>query len=179
MIEKTCLSCSTVFRVLPYRAETAKYCSRRCRAANAASWTSRPLLDRFWDKVERRDCSDCWPWTGATTFGGYGVIGLGRRRLLRAHRVSYEAHYGPIPDGAVVRHTCDNPSCVNPSHLLIGTQKDNMADKIERGRASRRKKLSDRAVQEIRASSDTVRRIANKYDISAGYVSMLKNSHRR
>lgn len=85
------------------------------------------VAERFWKRVVKGD--GCWLWIGARTPSGYGQIDK-----RGAHRVSWELHNGPIPEGLVVRHQCDVPPCVRPDHLLIGTQKDNMADKVARGR---------------------------------------------
>ena len=74
----------------------------------------------------------CWLWTGHTT-GDYGRYGIERKKVY-AHRYSYTIHKGEIPEGHCVRHTCDETLCVNPDHLLTGTQQDNMNDKKERGR---------------------------------------------
>jgi hypothetical protein len=88
-----------------------------------------PIEDRFWAYVEKTN--GCWFWTGAKTHGGYGVI---RRRkaeggeLVRAHRLSYCMQKGNIPPGMMVCHSCDTPSCVNPDHLFVGSQTDNMTD---------------------------------------------------
>jgi len=78
---------------------------------------------------------DCWEWGGSPGQDGYGVVSWGGSQY-RAHRVSYELHVGPVPEGLVVRHACDNPPCVNPAHLLPGTQADNVRDMYERGRRS-------------------------------------------
>lgn len=98
----------------------------------------RPLVDRFWEMVRRGPSEECWPWTGSTRAGGYGAIAVrvpGRRhRLAPAHRVSWELHNGPIPDGLQVLHRCDNPPCVNPAHLFLGTNDDNVADMLSKGR---------------------------------------------
>lgn len=94
-----------------------------------------PLRERFYAKVSPEPNSGCWLWTGATKELGYGVIGLGRREdgTAKAHRVSYELHKGPT-GGLCVLHECDNPACVNPDHLRLGTLKDNARDCVSRGR---------------------------------------------
>ena len=89
--------------------------------------------DRFWAQVDRRGPDECWPWQGAT-IRGYGHSHANYVHYY-AHRRSYEMHHGPIPEGMVVRHRCDNPPCVNPAHLQVGTQVDNINDMIDRGRA--------------------------------------------
>ena len=93
-----------------------------------------PLEQRFWRMVKKTE--DCWMWSGGKRANGYGQISEGGRgsRSLSAHRVSYELHYGPIPDGLVVMHSCDNPACVNPHHLSVGTYKENTHDMIAKGR---------------------------------------------
>lgn len=71
----------------------------------------------------------CWEYNGRRDPSGYGI-----HAHIRMHRVSFELHKGPIPDGLLVRHTCDNPPCINPEHLITGTRADNVADMIARGR---------------------------------------------
>jgi hypothetical protein len=91
----------------------------------------KPLINRFLENVNKTE--SCWIWTGYKQSNGYGQIGVNYKNKL-AHRVSYEIHIGKIPDGFLVRHSCDNPSCVNPSHLLLGTQKQNLEDMYFRER---------------------------------------------
>lgn len=82
----------------------------------------------------------CWIWRGAKKPTGYGFLGVtkenGRKSTVGAHVVSYQHHIGPVPDGMFVLHRCDNPPCVNPRHLWIGTQRDNMRDMVQKGRGS-------------------------------------------
>lgn len=99
------------------------------------------IVGRFWDKVPDRPENGCWIWAGRKV-GGYGALRSGRtasgkHRWVRAHRLSWEIHNGPIPDGLQVLHGCDNPPCVRPDHLRVGTHADNMADKVARGRCAR------------------------------------------
>jgi hypothetical protein len=102
----------------------------------------RVLAARFWKYVDKTTHpSGCWLWTGALTSTGYGQIGMGSktdgtRRPHKAHRVAWELSRGKIPQGMSVLHHCDNPPCVNPDHLFIGTQKDNAQDMGRKGRAA-------------------------------------------
>jgi hypothetical protein len=95
-----------------------------------------PLATRFWAKVAKTGPEDCWNWIGAKDNHGYGIIADTKRRPapLKAPRVSWELHFGAPATGLVVRHKCDNPGCVNPNHLEIGTQRDNARDTAKRGR---------------------------------------------
>jgi hypothetical protein len=85
----------------------------------------------------RVDPSGCWIWTGTKTAAGYGQMMRAGRKLY-THRIAFENVNGPIPAGLLVRHTCDTPACINPAHLLVGTQTDNMGDAAERGRVHSR-----------------------------------------
>lgn len=100
----------------------------------------RPLAERFWEKVDVRGPDDCWEWTASRRATGYGQIQAGERKSAKAHRVAWELTHGPIPEGLFVLHSCDNPPCVNPAHLRLGTHAENMADRERRRRCEGPKK---------------------------------------
>lgn len=96
---------------------------------------SRSLEERFWEKVDKRGPDECWLWKAGRDRNGYGHIGVGKGRSTRAHRVSWElANGSEIPVGLLACHTCDNPPCVNPAHIFIGTMADNLQDASAKGR---------------------------------------------
>lgn len=91
----------------------------------------RTVEERFWAAVDTT--GDCWLWTASKAGNGYGKIMVNGRRI-GSHRLSYILHYGEIPEGLHVLHTCDNPLCVKPAHLFLGTHADNMRDASQKGR---------------------------------------------
>lgn len=92
--------------------------------------------DHFFSKVSVPSEESCWEWTAGRFNHGYGVFcASSKKRAALAHRVSYELCIGPIPEGLHVLHSCDNPPCVNPAHLSVGTNQDNCQDKVARGRS--------------------------------------------
>ncbi len=93
----------------------------------------RPVEFRFWQQVAIIPEHSCWEWLGAKSPKGYGTFGANRKHF-QAHRFSWQIHFGPIPDGLLVCHKCDNPSCVRPEHLFLGTALDNTRDMINKGR---------------------------------------------
>ncbi len=103
------------------------------------------LEERFMSHVEPEPSSGCWLWTGAVDRYGYGRLKVvsdidDRRVVARAHRIAWVIRFGSIPVGLCVLHHCDNPPCVNPDHLFLGTQGDNSRDKARKGRGLKSKK---------------------------------------
>ena len=138
------------------------------------------LWDRFHDKVSPEPNSGCWLWCGGTNERGYGIIGLGRREqgVAKAHRVAYSL-YRCDPADAVVMHQCDNPACVNPDHLRLGTLGDNSRDCVAKGRnfipdnrGERAKwaKLTLADVNEIRRKEMTGVEYARRYGVSKSAI---------
>ncbi len=123
---------------------------------------------RFMVKVQKDPMSGCWLWTGSFR-QGYGAFD-GKW----AHVESYKMFKGPIEKGLMVRHTCDVKECVNPDHLILGTHEDNMKDVVDRGAQLGENngfsKLTWKEVREIRASSDSVKVLAKRYNIAASGV---------
>lgn len=122
------------------------------------------LVDRFWSKVARIDGDGCWMWTASVDSDGYGQLSRGSHGdgNVKAHRLSWELHNGPIPDGLGVLHRCDTPACVRPDHLFLGTQAENMRDMDRKGRrgsfdsagaSNPNARLTSEQVAEIRAQS--------------------------
>lgn len=132
-------------------------------------------------KVNHR--SGCWEWTGCVDAKGYGSFRYKARARL-AHRVAYELFISAIPEGKHCLHRCDNPPCVNPCHLYLGTHQDNMDDMWARGRARPKvhhgeehgmAKINDQEAITIRNSPDTQRSLAQQYDLSQATVWAIKH----
>lgn len=128
---------------------------------------------------------ECVEYTGTLQAAGYGVIQISKKRT-QAHRVSFELHNGPIPKGMMVRHKCDNPPCINPAHLELGGQMENMADMVERGRSlpgerQPNAKLTDAQVVVILErlnNGETQRSLSIEYGVSHTTIYEIANNKR-
>ena len=129
--------------------------------------------------------SGCWVWLGAVDSDGYGKTSHtadGLKRHVRSHRIVYELLVGPIPSGASLLHSCDNPCCVNPDHMRIGTQTENIEDREKRGRTSRgaehhRATLTADQVVGIRAASGRNADIAKQFGITPSHAWLIRNRY--
>lgn len=152
---------------------------------NSSDFTTKDI-ERFWSKVNVSDDPNaCWEWTGYI-LRKYGYLNINGKNI-RVHRFSYALHYGSIPNGQVIRHNCDNPSCVNPKHLSSGTQPDNIKDKMLKNRQAQgerhgRSKLTEQEISEIRdiyAKGDVgYRKLAKRFCVSHIQIAnIVKGKH--
>lgn len=127
----------------------------------------RVTLERIWERTDRSNKSGCWFWEGPVFNSGYGMTA---HRL--AHRLVYELSFGRIPAGRCVCHKCDEKLCLNPKHLFVGTQADNIADKMAKGRHrvahgedNGQSKLTTAEAKKIKASAESTRKLAGLYGV--------------
>lgn len=148
---------------------------------------SMPAHIRALRRISKRGA--CWEYLGTKTKGGYGLISdssNGRKHTVLAHRAVFIALNGPVPEGLIVMHTCDNRACINPEHLAAGTQKENIADMMRKHRAptstlpgemNGNAKLDSAGVLDIRkriSNGERIINIASEYGVSAAYLYALK-----
>ena len=184
-VELVCTKCGKGFVRLAHQVKPQPFCSRAC----SNSFRGRPLAERFWEKVIkdgpviRAELGQCWEWDGSKLPQGYGQLGKVRpaQGYTLAHRVSWELHFGPIPESLKVLHRCDYPPCTRPEHLFVGTQSLNMQDAIQKGRNAAMK-LTPEQVREIRQAlqppSQTVRGIADLYHVSIQAIYDIRSGRR-
>jgi hypothetical protein len=140
---------------------------------------NRTIRERFWSFVDRKPHNKCWDWTGAFAGGSYGVIKINKKNIL-AHRFCYKLCFGEIPNCLFVCHSCDNPKCVNPSHLFLGRHKDNMNDMVKKdrqavGENNGRCKITLVQVEKIRAlkgklSQEKIAKLFNISKTTVGHI---------
>lgn len=164
-----CERCGSLFHVKPSQLQryNTRFCSRACRKNTEAD---------FWAKVDRRGPDECWPWTGRARVRDYGRMNFGDRAHL-ANRLAFFLTQGRWPENA--RHSCDNPPCCNPAHILEGTHTDNMRDAVARGRRPRgeampQAKLTEASVRAIRIDPRSHLEIAPFYGVHPATICRLR-----
>lgn len=146
---------------------------------------AKPLAERFWPKVDRRDEDECWLWNAGLDHAGYGTFMVHTPwgyRPMHAHRMAYLLKHRAVASNKWILHSCDEPRCCNPAHLRAGTPLDDANDRRARsGRFQRTAPLTDRDVREIRrrAETETQTALADEFGIAPGYVSRIVNRTRR
>lgn len=198
---RVCIACNTLKAAINFTPKNDRIRHRRCRACVRRISRERREETRrlnkmererlygkpepaqfatFWKRVNKR--GKCWLWTGPLNAKGYGqfkatVAGLD---YWSAHRISWAIHKGEIPEDMHVLHNCDNPWCVNPDHLRLGTNQENVDDKKRNGRQlcgerMNTSKLTPAEVQEIRLSSESNAELGRRYGINPDNVKKIKN----
>lgn len=140
----------------------------------------RSTQERFFDLVLPEPNTGCWLWDGALSGKGYGRLNI-EKRMVQAHRFSWEIHYGAIPDGLQACHKCDVRCCVNPEHLFLGTQSENLQDMVAKGRDNPlrgeehpKTSLTEADVRSIRADTRPLRVIGTDYGFDKQHVWKIK-----
>lgn len=137
------------------------------------------MIERFQKKVKINK-NGCHEWTACKDSDDYGFFAINGKKKVKAHRVAYELYTGPIPVNMCVCHKCDNPSCVNPEHLFLGTHKDNMQDMSRKNRANKpkgsaslRSKLVETQVIQIKQDKRSFAEIAREYGVTPENISAI------
>lgn len=139
--------------------------------------------EKLWSNVDKTE--DCWIWKGGKDKDGYGVIRM-NCRTVKTHRLAWQCSFGEIPSGQYVLHRCDNPPCVNPSHLFLGTAKQNTQDMVQKGRGTTppdQSKITKKEVWEIcelkKKYKFEYREIAKMYNLSISRIFNIVNPRKK
>jgi hypothetical protein len=186
--EYVCSECGSAvvqnYRQNKTRMAKPKFCSSDCYHTHRRRKTVRTAPDRFWAKVQRGADHECWPWVGHRNKLGYGRFTYVRGETQQATRIAWLLWHGSLPpDNLQVCHACDNPPCVNPHHLWLGTGKENMQDMSlkgrhnpnpRRGELSNKSKLTADDALAIYHSEEPNRTLADRYGVSPTAIYWIK-----
>ena len=158
----------------------SNYLARKCYQCSKSHPGLRTKEERFWEKVDKKSFG-CWEWTAHLDKRGYGRFGVSDGKGIGAHRYSYALHNGAFKKALYVCHKCDNPKCVNPEHLFLGTHQDNMDDMVRKGRQRSLKgeespscKISQETAQAVLDSELTYSQTAEKFGMTKSSVAAIK-----
>lgn len=190
---RLCIACNAVLErrsdEYPSRFAIRRTCNSTCARRASVAARTRPLAERFWEKVDVRGPNECWPWKAGIHPQGYGTFSF-EGRLHIASRIAWILTRGPIPGKLQVLHHCDNPPCCNPDCLFLGTVADNMRDRDLKGRrtplrgtANPLAKLTDAQVAELRelyaAGAGSQRTLAERFGIAQVHVGRIVRGESR
>ncbi|GAB6170593.1 HNH endonuclease [Paradesulfitobacterium aromaticivorans] len=171
--DRICVNCGKAF--IARKDQKQKFCSHGCYSMSLI----KPVEERFMSNVQKTD--SCWIWTGHKANGGYGIFHANHKSYI-AHRFYYALHHGPIPEHIKACHKCDNPACVNPDHIFLGTQSENLRDAVMKGRRNMLgednpfSKLTEDNVLSLRrlyANGITKAELARRFQLSKTHVGRI------
>ena len=182
MLSKNCIQCGKEYHMSKRRGlkrfQQRRFCGTECsheyqKGKSPPEYNRKERFDKYW-KLNKKN--GCWEWQRHLNERGYGYFNLEKKKSIGAHRASYILNKGEIPDGLFVCHACDNPKCVNPDHLWLGTPLENNRDMFKKGRDKVTKpKLSKEIVMEIYNDQSLAQvKLAEKYGVSQSTISNIK-----
>lgn len=192
----TCESCGKKFEWYRAKKKTPRFCSGECRGKAVYQWRSRRgfswkeksdeeiekmMKICFLDRIEKTE--SCWIWTGSKTNRGYGIFTI-TGKVMSAHRLAWKIHKGEIPNGLIIRHLCNNPICVNPDHLALGTFQDNSDDRVKAGNTQKGSKnnlakLNESQVIEIKKllkQGISGAEVGRRFGVTRSGINSIKNN---